>query len=199
MIGNWHGYATSFASAPGKVAAKSRRQIDRRVRGRGCPPHVIHRSLYVDFSLHDYLPAIGSRPRRWHCWRAASRFLASLKLRRCLGSPRDGSTSADAGNFSRFWSPYRRRERGGGEGKARSTAVIIAVERGLSRSVTFQCTWDLRDKKSWEADGGERMRVPCREQNCRDESELQDAPEVPRFLLLLISYSRWARWIAQSS
>lgn len=114
IIGNWplepawlrDRYA-SFASTPRKVAAKSRQQIDRRVRGRRCPPHVIHRSHYVDFSRHDYLPAIGSRPRRWHCWRAASRFSASLKLRRCLRSPRDGSTSADAGNFSRFWSRFQ--------------------------------------------------------------------------------------------
>lgn len=130
IIGNWshepawlrERYA-SFASTSEKVAAKSRQQIDRWVRGRGCPPHVIHRSHYVDFSRHDYLPAIGSRPRRWHCWRAASRFSASLKLRRCLRSPHDGSTSADAGNFSRFWSRFSAWR---GEREAWSMAVIIA-------------------------------------------------------------------------
>lgn len=171
----------------GRSRAKSRQQIDRRIRGRGCPPRVIHRSFCVDFSRYNYLPAIGSRPRRWHCWRAASRFSASLKLHRCLRSPRDGSTSADAGNFSRFWSRYRHGSAIDG-GDNCNRARPLEAWRFNARGIYVI-------RKIERPTGGDEW--GCREQDCRDESELQNAPRGLRNFFSVINSLFWYRLLAR--
>lgn len=88
--------------------------FDRKFQGRGsaerliCPVSRENWSSCCFLVLFDYIPGIGSRPRRWRYSPSASRFLATPNHLRYPRSPRDGSTSADAGKCGdAIRTPYR--------------------------------------------------------------------------------------------
>lgn len=67
------------------------------------PPPPLAANGWNGWSASDRIPGIGSRPRRWRCSPAASRFSPIRNRLRCPTSPRDGSTSADAAEQRHSW------------------------------------------------------------------------------------------------
>lgn len=120
------------------------------------PPPPLAANGWNGWSASDRIPGIGSRPRRWRCSPAASRFSPIRNRLRCPTSPRDGSTSADAAEQRHSWLII-----------LRPFIPDIPTKIQIAFSIVVIFFFFKRDRPTEGRQGGQRIYLPAKNKYSR--------------------------------